>query len=219
MTAAAPPLLDRATSNHLERFPAAGLSRRPRAAEEAQYQSDPHDIRAILAASNAEVLESLDRSAFIAQRPLVLGVVVRYGRLSKPFEDGHVETIAPGAFGRSCEQPSVYACLGHFDVQALGDVASGRLAFRDDDKALLWALQPTAGRWGRAMFARIRNGAYRGTSAAFRIHSDHWSELGDGRSLRTIVEASLLHVAPVWNPQYPDSTVAVVEGGQVHGPY
>lgn len=127
---------------------------------------------------------------------------------------GFIETIAPGAFGRSLASGAdVRALFNHDPNHVLGRTKSGTLKLREDRRGLWFAVQlpPTA--LARDLGAQIARGDISQMSFAFSLVRESWAPARPGElPRRTLLEVNLHDVSPVTYPAYAATSVEFVPG-------
>jgi HK97 family phage prohead protease len=124
---------------------------------------------------------------------------------------GFVEQVDPGAFTRTLgmSELRVAARYNHDDNFLLGTTEGGTLTLSVDGTGLRYEVDLPDTTAGRDVAALARRGDLRYSSFAFRTLEDDWSETEAGFPLRTLRAVQLVDVAPVNNPAYLDTSVAV----------
>lgn len=145
--------------------------------------------------------------------PVISGYAAVFNSLSKelPLGEGRTfrEIILPGAFSESLGAgDDVMARYEH--SQILGRISNGTLRLNEDAKGLRYQIDPaetTAGRDAVALIRR-RDIPYSSFSFSVRKGGDTWKR--DGKNtIRELRSVSLIDVAPVSNPAYSTTDVAV----------
>jgi len=146
---------------------------------------------------------------------LVRGVAVPWGSLSSPlwrdWKTGKPvqERFARGAFADVLARPAldVVALRDHDRSRLLGRTPS-TLRVYETDRGLEYDFDPPDTEDGRAVVTLLDRRDLRGSSFAFRVKSETWSE-EDDRILRTVnVASDLFDVSVVTRPAYPESQAA-----------
>lgn len=196
-----------------------GSGERPRSAAgsapapEPTVIGGPYEGRsdAFIAASDARMADLLDRFRETIERPIIHGTAIPYNQLSKPFDDGHVERIAPGAV-RSLDH--AWACLDHNADRYLGSVKAGTMVVRDTPQGLHYAIDPPKDPFTRVAVRKFERSGLRSSSIAFRPVESQWSELPDGTRCQTHTAIDLVHIGIVHLGHYPAATAHVTRIGK-----
>lgn len=124
---------------------------------------------------------------------------------------GFVEQVDPGAFERTLgmSELRVMARYNHDDNLLIGTTEGGTLTLSTDGTGLRYEVDLPDTSVGRDVAALARRGDLRYSSFAFRTLDDDWTETESGFPLRTLRAVQLVDVAPVNNPAYLDTSVAV----------
>lgn len=123
---------------------------------------------------------------------------------------GFVESVDPGAFTKSlADDVPVMARYNHDDNYLLGTTEARTLTLEVDGTGLRYDVQLPDTSAGRDVRVLGERGDLRYSSFAFYTLEDEWSYTEQGFPLRTLRAVQLVDVAPVNNPAYRDTTVAV----------
>lgn len=123
---------------------------------------------------------------------------------------GFVERVDPGAFTKSlADEVPVMARYNHDDNYLLGTTEARTLTLDVDDTGLLYDVQLPDTSAGRDVRVLGERGDLRYSSFAFYAIEDEWGFTEQGFPLRTLRAVQLVDVAPVNNPAYRDTSVAV----------
>lgn len=135
------------------------------------------------------------------------GYAAVFGKASRNL-GGFVETIVPTFFNtsRMAGWPDVIARYNHDDNMLLGSTGGNTLRLLVDDTGLMYEVDPPSSR--ADIVELIGRGDVRKSSFAFRldVNGDEWTTTDQGFPLRKLVSGSLVDVAPVNIPAYPDTT-------------
>lgn len=139
---------------------------------------------------------------------MIGGYAAVFDRLSRNL-GGFVEKVAPVAFNRSRGNnwPDVIARFEHENSGLLGTTAARTLSLAIDDTGLLYEVDPPRSR--ADVVELVERGDVRHSSFAFRTIEDDWGKSDQGFPLRTLLSVSLVDVAPVVSPAYPDATAGL----------
>lgn len=123
---------------------------------------------------------------------------------------GFVEMVDPGAFAKSLgDEVPVMCRYNHDDNQLLGTTEGRTLVLAADGTGLVYDVTLPDTTPGRDVCALAERGDLRYSSFAFYTLDDEWSVTEQGFPLRILRSVQLVDVAPVNNPAYRDTTVAV----------
>lgn len=122
---------------------------------------------------------------------------------------GFIETIKPGAFSRSIQNPTkdIKALYNHDSASVLGRVKNGSLSLQEDEIGLRVTIRPPKTQFGRDILESVRSGYLDNMSFGFSVKEDSW-EMRDGMHFRTLEDVELFEVSVVATPAYMDTSVA-----------
>lgn len=124
-----------------------------------------------------------------------------------------VETIKPGAFGKTLADPAaeVKADIGHNRERVFARRSKGTLTLTEDDVGLKATMLPGDDTDGRDALAKVRRGDIDQMSFEFRVrpNGEQWDRQPDGSWVRTLTDLELMRVTVTAEPAYPDTSVAV----------
>jgi HK97 family phage prohead protease len=124
---------------------------------------------------------------------------------------GFIEQVNPSFFNKSRADgwPDVIARYNHDDNMLLGTSGAGTLDLRVDETGLLYEVDPPQSR--ADILELVQRGDVRKSSFAFRVaeDGDDWAVNDLGNVVRTLLSGTLVDVAPVNRPAYPDSTAGM----------
>jgi hypothetical protein len=143
----------------------------------------------------------------------LVGYAAKYEKWSEDLADwcgGFREKIRAGAFDAVIATDDVRCLKNHDSNLLLGRTSSGTMRLSSDAVGLRFEVDlPDTGA-GHDTAEEIRRGDISGCSFAFRVETEEWKDVEDGRSERTIIKIKNLYdVGPVTYPAYPDTDVAV----------
>lgn len=123
---------------------------------------------------------------------------------------GAVERIAPSAFDRAIkEDHDARALYNHEPDNLLGRVSAGTLKLSISKRGLEYSIPYDAQDPDhQRVKAKIKRGDLTGSSFAFRVTGEQWSEEG-GVDVRTITDLQLIDVSPTVYPAYESSSVGM----------
>lgn len=141
-------------------------------------------------------------------RRLIGGYASVFNRLSRNL-GGFVEQVAPAAFNRSRGNgwPDTIARYNHSDDSLLGTIAARTLTLAIDETGLSYEVELPLSR--ADVLELVTRGDVRHSSFAFRMIEDDWGTSDQGYPLRTLLSVSLVDVAPVVSPAYPDASAGL----------
>ena len=123
---------------------------------------------------------------------------------------GLFERIAPTAFNRAlAERQDVRGLFNHDPNQLLARVGAGTLKLSVDATGLRYEITPPATMTGHDVFENVRTGNLAGSSFAFLVTQETYSEDKSGTVYRTIEDVDLFDVGPVTYPAYTASTTGL----------
>jgi HK97 family phage prohead protease len=123
---------------------------------------------------------------------------------------GFTEILAPGCFSKSLvESPDVLMLRDHDSSILLGHTKSNTLALSEDSIGLRFSCKLPETTQAADLTASVERGDLDGCSFGFMCICDEWVSTGDGKVVRTIIEAELYEVSAVSFPAYPASSVSV----------
>lgn len=117
-----------------------------------------------------------------------------------------VERVVPGAFDEALARPDdVRGLFNHNADNLLGRSAAGTLKLKVDRIGLRYEIVADDTSVARDVLAHLRRGDVTGSSFAFRVDEERWSESKEGSGLlvvREILSVTLYDVGPVTYPAY-----------------
>lgn len=136
------------------------------------------------------------------------GYAAKFNRQSKNL-GGFIEVIDPGFFNKSQGDgwPDVMARYNHEDLYLLGTTAARTLRLSVDGTGLLYEVDPPKAR--EDVVELVQRGDVQKSSFAFRAFEDDWALSDQGFPQRTLLSGQLVDVAPVNQPAYDDTSVAM----------
>lgn len=146
----------------------------------------------------------------------VIGYAAVFGSSSLPLMDWDhgefEEVIDRNAFEGVIEQSDVFAVLNHDNSRGvLGRSVNGTgsLSLSVDDHGLRYEFDAPRTSLGDELLEGLRRGDITASSFAFSVQDEMWEEQEDKTYKRTILKIGRLYdVSPVYNPAYPDTSVA-----------
>lgn len=146
----------------------------------------------------------------------VTGYAAVFGSSSLPLMDWDhgefEEVIDRNAFEGVIEQSDVFAVLNHDNSRGvLGRSVNGTgsLSLSVDDHGLRYEFDAPRTALGDELLEGLRRGDITASSFAFNVKDERWEEQEDKTYKRTILKIGRLYdVSPVYNPAYPDTSVA-----------
>lgn len=146
----------------------------------------------------------------------VIGYAAVFGSSSLPLMDWDhgefEEVIDRNAFDGVIEQSDVFAVLNHDNSRGvLGRSinGTGSLSLSVDDHGLRYEFDAPRTALGDELLEGLRRGDITASSFAFNVQDERWEEQEDKTYKRTILKIGRLYdVSPVYNPAYPDTSVA-----------
>jgi HK97 family phage prohead protease len=146
----------------------------------------------------------------------VSGYAAVFGSSSLPLMDWDhgefEEVIDRNAFDGVIEQSDVFAVLNHDNSRGvLGRSinGTGSLSLSVDDHGLRYEFDAPRTALGDELLEGLRRGDITASSFAFNVQDERWEEQENKTYKRTILKIRRLYdVSPVYNPAYPDTSVA-----------
>lgn len=146
----------------------------------------------------------------------VTGYAAVFGSSSLPLMDWErgefKEVIDRNAFDGVIEQSDVFAVLNHDNSRGvLGRSVNGTgsLSLSVDGHGLRYEFDAPRTALGDELLEGLRRGDITASSFAFSVQDEMWEEQEDKTYKRTILKIGRLYdVSPVYNPAYPDTSVA-----------
>jgi HK97 family phage prohead protease len=126
---------------------------------------------------------------------------------------GFIERIAPGAFDSALgSDHDTILNINHDDNRLLARLSNNTLSLKTDSAGLTFRGAAPDTTYARDLRALLQGEYVTGASFAFTINDDEWSELPDGRVLRTINEIGKLFDVSVVYPfgAYPKASSELV---------
>jgi HK97 family phage prohead protease len=138
---------------------------------------------------------------------MIYGYAACYDKLSRKL-GGFVEQVSRSAFITSKTEgwPDVVCRYNHKDDWLLGTTHARTLRLATDETGLVYEVQPPNAR--ADVLEYVSRGDVRHSSFAFRVYpgGDEWGLSEFNYPMRTLLDVSLVDVAPVLDPAYPDAT-------------
>jgi uncharacterized protein len=118
------------------------------------------------------------------------------------------EEIDPHAFDSvMASNPDVRGLFNHDSNLVLGRTAAGTLRLSVDARGLSYEIDPPDTQFARDLMVSMRRKDITGSSFAFTVKRDQWTDNPDGSITRRILEFDQLYdVSPVTYPAYPASS-------------
>lgn len=146
----------------------------------------------------------------------VSGYAAVFGSSSLPLMDWDhgefEEVIDRNAFEGVIEQSDVFAVLNHDNSRGIlgrSVNGTGSLSLSVDDHGLRYEFDAPRTALGDELLEGLRRGDITASSFAFNVQDERWEEQEDKTYKRTILKIGRLYdVSPVYNPAYPDTSVA-----------
>ena len=130
---------------------------------------------------------------------------------------GFTEIIAPEALEGVLERSDILALLNHSTergVLARFRNGGGSLELTVDETGLRYSFEAPRTALGDEVLEGVRRGDISGSSFAFTVRDEQWTEESEGRYLRTIRGFDqLFDVSPVYHPAYEATSVEVDSRG------
>lgn len=146
----------------------------------------------------------------------VTGYAAVFGSSSLPLMDWDhgefEEVIDRNAFTGVIEESDVFAVLNHDNSRGIlgrSVNGTGSLSLSVDDHGLRYEFDAPRTALGDELLEGLRRGDITASSFAFSVQDERWEEQEDKTYKRTILKIGRLYdVSPVYNPAYPDTSVA-----------
>jgi HK97 family phage prohead protease len=139
----------------------------------------------------------------------LVGYAAKYGKFSQNL-GGFVEVTAAGAFSKSlADRIRVMCRYNHDDAGLLGTTDAGTLVLTSDDEGLQYDVSLPDTSVGRDVRVLAQRRDLQYSSFAFYTVEDEWTTTDQGFPLRILKQVRLIDVAPVNDPAYRDTDVAV----------
>ena len=115
------------------------------------------------------------------------------------------EEIDPKAFdGVMASNPDVRGFFNHDPNLVLGRTSAGTMRLSVDSRGLAYEIDPPDTQFARDLIVSMRRKDITGSSFAFTVKRDQWTDNPDGSVTRRILEFDQLYdVSPVTYPAYP----------------
>jgi HK97 family phage prohead protease len=139
---------------------------------------------------------------------MIGGYALKFDRLSQNL-GGYRERIAPSFANKSRADgwPEVVCRYNHSDELVLGTTGSGTLKCSIDETGLFYEVDCPQCR--SDVLEMVSRRDVRHSSFAFEAHEQEWGVTEDNFPLRTLISGRIIDVAPVLNPAYRDTNVAM----------
>jgi HK97 family phage prohead protease len=123
---------------------------------------------------------------------------------------GLVERVQRGAFERAIGEDDVRALFNHSENQILGRNTAKTLRLLEDKTGLRYEIDLPDTATGRDVATAVQRGDISGSSFAFRVKREQFTEVEEGATVRDILEvAPLYDVGPVTYPAYKATSAAM----------
>jgi HK97 family phage prohead protease len=119
-----------------------------------------------------------------------------------------LERIDAGAFTDSLSS-NVTFTFSHKDFAEYGDTKSGTLRLKEDAVGISFELDLPA--YANTLRSQIESGAIKGMSFGFAVRA-----MEVRNQIRHIVKGDLLHISPVYNPAYPQTSIELCRAEVTH---
>jgi HK97 family phage prohead protease len=121
------------------------------------------------------------------------------------------EEIDPNAFDKvMASSPDVRGLFNHDSNHVLGRTTAGTMRLSVDDRGLKYEIDPPDTMFAKDLMVSMRRKDISGSSFAFTVARDQWTDMPDGSVTRRILEiGELLDVSCVTYPAYPASSSQV----------
>lgn len=122
---------------------------------------------------------------------------------------GWKESVLPGAFKESIKVDDIRGLFNHDANLILGRNVSGTMELAEDEKGLLYTIDPPDTQPARDLLQSIERGDVSGSSFAFNVLEQKWTITDDPEEWdeRELVTIKLWDVSPVTFPAYDDTDV------------
>lgn len=121
------------------------------------------------------------------------------------------EVVLPGAFSAAITRDDVRAAFNHEPNLVLGRTAAGTLRLHEDDRGLVYEIDPPDTSYARDLLISVARGDVSQSSFMFEVTGETWDypEASSGQlPLRKINGVKLFDVAPVTYPAYEGTSVS-----------
>lgn len=176
----------------------------------ALYANEPGRGESMPSAVERRYTPSVVQVRAAGERRKIGGYAAVFNRYSDNL-GGFIEKVAPPFFNKSRADgwPDVIARFNHDDNMLLGTSDNNTLGLQIDETGLLYEVDPPDAR--ADILELVSRGDVRKSSFAFRVSQDgdDWAVNDLGNVVRTLISGTLVDVAPVTRPAYPDSTAGV----------
>jgi len=150
-------------------------------------------------------------------QPLIVGYASVFNSVSEDL-GGFREYIAPGAFSDVLADNANLDCRGLFNHNpdyVLGRTTAGTVTLSQDDKGLLYTINPPDTQFAKDLLVSIGRGDITGSSFGFTLipdEDDQWTTDANGNPIRTITRVrQLFDVSPVTFPAYPGTDTSIAK--------
>lgn len=121
---------------------------------------------------------------------------------------GFDEVVRPGAFTRSLREGADIRCLYNHNADfVLGRTRAKTLRLKEDETGLHFDCDTPDTQAARDLLVSVERGDIDGSSFAFAVRKQRWTEGADGSLLRELVDLDLFDVSPVTFPAYSATSV------------
>lgn len=145
----------------------------------------------------------------VSQTGQLVGYAAVFNRESKDLGN-FTESIRPGAFSRSLENPSdILALYDHNGSSVLGRVGAGTVELREDDRGLYFEIELPPTSIGKDLGVLVERGDVHGASFAFTVPEggEQWRTV-NGKPHRELLDVILHEITITSNPAYADTVVS-----------
>jgi len=149
------------------------------------------------------------------EKTKIVGHAAVFNSLSNEFW-GFREVVAPGAFADSIKEDDVRGLFNHDPNHVLARNKSGTLTLAEDEKGLLYEIDPPDTQMARDLMVSIERGDVSQNSFAFTVLPDgeKWREDANGTLIRTLTRVKLYDISVVTYPAYLETDVSLRSSGE-----
>lgn len=139
---------------------------------------------------------------------MIGGYALKFNKRSQNL-GGYIEVIDPSfvSESRAAGWPDVVCRYNHSDELVLGTTGSGTLQLSPDDVGLFYQVDCPQCR--SDVLEMVERRDVRHSSFAFEVTNQEWGVSEENFPQRTLISGRIIDVAPVLNPAYRDTTVAM----------
>jgi HK97 family phage prohead protease len=139
----------------------------------------------------------------------IRGYAAVFNQLTEDLFFGFRERIMPGAFTKAIrDKDDVRGLVNHNPSQLLGRTKSNTLRLREDERGLVYDIDPPDTQMARDLMVSMRRGDMDQSSFGFRVRGEEWKR-ENSKMVREVTDVELFDVSVVTYPAYKATSANV----------